>query len=158
MLIFEGIFDNASDRARFVAIVLSALLVFIGVWYTQWKTDRREKKALQKEKIEEMYRLIAKARIEGGVAINRFEVDVSSDSNKSNELFNKTCDKLEEAHLISVLHFQKSNVSQKISDVIIMFTAAFDKKQDTITENVYTKFMNNTADALNNLASLASKL
>lgn len=58
MWFFEDIFTNASDRARIFAICLSALLVFLGVWYTQWQTKKREKNALLREKHEEIVRTL----------------------------------------------------------------------------------------------------
>jgi len=56
MIIFDGILEAASDRARFLAIMLSALFILIGVWYTQRQTNKRESKALRLSKVEELYK------------------------------------------------------------------------------------------------------
>jgi hypothetical protein len=52
---FIEMFADPSDRARFLAILLSAFFVGLGVWYTQRKITIRESKAFRVSKIEELY-------------------------------------------------------------------------------------------------------
>ncbi|QDE31693.1 hypothetical protein [Shewanella polaris] len=53
---FIEMFADPSDRARFLAILLSAFFVGLGVWYTQNQINLREVKALKVSKIEELYK------------------------------------------------------------------------------------------------------
>lgn len=52
---FIEMFADPSDRARFLAILLSAFFVGLGVWYTQRQITNRENKAFKVSKIEELY-------------------------------------------------------------------------------------------------------
>jgi hypothetical protein len=53
---FIEMFADPSDRARFLAILLSAFFVGLGVWYTQRQITNRENKAFKVSKIEELYK------------------------------------------------------------------------------------------------------
>jgi hypothetical protein len=53
---FSEMFVDASDRARFLAIILSAFFVGLGVWYTQHQINIRETKSFRLSKIEELYK------------------------------------------------------------------------------------------------------
>jgi hypothetical protein len=53
---FIEMFADPSDGARFLAILMSAVFVGGGVWYTQNQINLREKKALKVTKIEELYK------------------------------------------------------------------------------------------------------
>ncbi|AQS37546.1 hypothetical protein Sps_02392 [Shewanella psychrophila] len=50
-------FADPSDRARFLAIILSAFFVGVGVWYTQRQITKRESTAFRVSKIEELYKI-----------------------------------------------------------------------------------------------------
>jgi hypothetical protein len=52
---FQEIFSNPSDKSRAITILFSALVAIIVLLLNQWFTNRRERKKILIEKIEEMY-------------------------------------------------------------------------------------------------------
>jgi len=56
---FIEMFEIASDRARFFAIILAALLAYGGIWYTQKKTNQRENRVYLQSKYEELVILLS---------------------------------------------------------------------------------------------------
>jgi hypothetical protein len=50
----DTILNNADSMAKFAAIILSAVLAFIGILLSQWRTRLREDRANRRSKCEEM--------------------------------------------------------------------------------------------------------
>ena len=52
---FHEVFQSSSDKARLISILISALVAILVLLLSQWFTNRRERKKLISEKVEEMY-------------------------------------------------------------------------------------------------------
>ncbi len=52
---FQEVFSSSSDKARLVAIIISAVVAIGILLLNQWFTNRRERKKIISEKIEEMH-------------------------------------------------------------------------------------------------------
>jgi len=52
---FQEVFQSSNDKARLISILITALVAILVLLLNQWFTNRRERKKLISEKIEEMY-------------------------------------------------------------------------------------------------------
>lgn len=115
--LFEAFMTSPPDRARFLAIILSAILVFIGVWYTQWQTNRRERKSFYREKLAETYEEVLNTEsMVSKLFLQSFHKDWD-ELVKDEELELKTVKQLKKIEVLLRLNFPKQFKKKEYYDL-----------------------------------------
>jgi hypothetical protein len=119
---FQEVFSSPSAKAQFVAILVSAVVAILALLLNQWFTNKRERKKVLTEKIEEMYL----SSIDYVNAANKIIEDLShsdrSDSNGYYEVdqvvYGNMNDSIRKMEMLCGLYFPE--VDFKISDYTIV--------------------------------------
>jgi len=107
---FDGIFSAATDKARLISIIISAVIAIFVVLLNQHLTTRRENKKLHIEKLEEAYETCdllvdASMSLYRSVAKGiREKTELIDPSNPTNDLSDKVTSKLFKLMMILKLH------------------------------------------------------
>jgi len=133
------IFAEQSDQARFITVMLAAVLGYLGIWYTQRRADKRDNRSLQMEKIEHCIKLLkeAKPKILQSVpqkTISKPAFGVRPSATKPKPMLNtdemmEGLQDLEEVHLLLELHFPPNKIRD--SFIARYFAGPFIKNEDS---------------------------
>jgi len=137
---FIEIFASTDNKARIFAILLASFMAYVGIWFTQHRTDKRASKALIIEKAENCITLLALSR-QLTTKIYKLTTDTTKNTLKHedlplDELCTKATETLVELEAIMILHFDFSEkVRQLFRDTERFLDRAVEKKANQLVSN-----------------------
>jgi hypothetical protein len=115
---FIEMFASADNKARIFAILLASFMAYLGIWYTQNRTDKRASKALIIEKAENCITLLASSKqlmtLTYKLSKTTTRYSIKHEDLSLNELLTKATETLIELEAIMILHFDFSEKARQL--------------------------------------------